>query len=148
MNQLTSQTGAADSASNDHRTSEELNSHRRMQHWTFVEGTPAEVAKHTPGPWSVLECQANPDCKEWAISCSRPAKNGCRENPRIAICEEMGGSSIGEDEGRANAILIASAPSLLNMLERILAEVEEGSVCLLTREHARNAIARAKGGVK
>ena len=72
--------------------------------------------KHTPGPWSSLEYQANPDSKKWAISCLRPAKNGCRENPQVAICNEMGGSSIGEDEGRANARLIAAAPDLLEAI--------------------------------
>jgi hypothetical protein len=89
--------------------------------------------KHTPGPWLTLECQANLDCKEWAIYCSRPAKNGCRENPRIAICEEMGGSYIGEDEGRANAQLIAAAPDLLAAaiaaLSIIQIERPDGSIC-------------------
>ena len=114
--------------------------------------------KHTLGPWSVLEYQANPDCKKWQISCLRPAQNGCRKNPRIALCEEMGGASIGEDEGRANARLIAAAPELLAALKILEVGCSEASLKHHEKSGTtdklaenllqiiREAIAKAEGG--
>lgn len=48
----------------------------------------------------------------------------------------------------ANARLIAAAPDLLNMLQRMLDETGDGTSqpCLLTLEQARAAIAKAQPG--
>ena len=78
------------------------------------------MSKHTPGPWNVTEVHQSADVLEWIIDCNRPASNGCKEDPRIAIVEEMGGSMDGREEGRSNAHLIASAPDLLEALEALL----------------------------
>ena len=44
--------------------------------------------------------------------------------------------------------LISAAPDLLNMLQRMVDEAATGSVCLLTQEHARNALTKATGGAR
>lgn len=75
---------------------------------------------HTPTPWLILECHRNPDCLEWVIYTRRPVTESCRENPRIAVYDEMGGSGSDRSEGRANAILGASAPELLDSLVELL----------------------------
>jgi hypothetical protein len=67
----------------------------------------------TNTPWILTEVHRNPDCLEWIISTSRPANNGCKADPRIAIFDEMGGSGDGRREGRLNAILATTAPELL-----------------------------------
>jgi len=97
---------------------------------------------HTPGPWHVMEVHRNPDCLEWVIGCVRPATDACKENPRIAICDEMGGSGDGREEGRANAHLIAAAPELLAALEGVLKIADRQTVEF---DEARAAIAKAKG---
>ena len=67
----------------------------------------------TTTPWILTEVHRSPDCLEWIISTTRPAANGCKADPRIAIFDEMGGSGDGRREGRLNAILAATAPDLL-----------------------------------
>jgi len=67
----------------------------------------------TNASWILTEVHRNPDCLEWIISTARPAANGCKADPRIAIFDEMGGSGEGRREGRLNAILATTAPDLL-----------------------------------
>lgn len=83
------------------------------------------LAQHTPGPWRY----------NW---------------PDII----GGGGIVAEvntihQRGVADARLIAAAPELLNMLQRMIDETGGGCApCELTREHARAAIAKATGGAQ
>lgn len=91
-------------------------------------------AQHTPGPWKVVELGRDMG----VVPESRPVQS-------VAVCSRL----YREDapDADANARLIAAAPDLLNMLERMVAETTGGfAPCLLTLEHARNALAKAKGG--
>jgi hypothetical protein len=85
---------------------------------------------HTNTPWHLGKRAGN------------PAIYG-RDGEEIAeILHEL------NDDWRDNARLIASAPSLLTMLRRMLDETSGGGApCPLTLEHARQAIAKAEGGV-
>lgn len=103
--------------------------------------------KHTPGPWKV----DHPFLSIVGLRGTRPV--------HIADVKTRGpalpGHQIPENEGAANARLIAAAPKLLEMLERLLGELsyvhETGDVRDSIRnatEHmneARAAIAEAKG---
>ena len=75
--------------------------------------------------------------------------DACKENPRIAIFDEMGGSGDGSAEGRANATLAAAAPDLLAALKRIVNDSPEpGEDAVLTVDgynQACAAIAKAQG---
>ena len=136
MNQLTSQTGAADSASNDHRTSEELNSHRRMPHWTFVEGTPAEAPQHTPGPWFNYIA---PHGTRHILPCAEPTLG------TVQICTFNGSAHRKQGEEEANANLIAAAPDLLAALRLVTNDPSLGQLMGVTIASLRAAIAKAKG---
>ena len=90
--------------------------------------------KHTPGPWrlhyygEIVGAQEKPGACVTVV-CAPNESNPCRE---------------------ANARLIAAAPELLTMLDRLLSEYltrdsREGHVALLTIEQARAAITKARG---
>lgn len=65
------------------------------------------MAKHTPGPWAVMETHNG------ALSIN--------VSPQVVI-GTIGGAGwhLGEQTARANARLIAAAPDLLDMCERLL----------------------------
>lgn len=65
--------------------------------------------KHTPGPWFLINdhCVGGPE-----------TTNGAGHG--IAMC---GMRARSEEEAKANALLIASAPELLKELQRLVAEV-------------------------
>jgi hypothetical protein len=101
-------------------------------------------AKHTPGPWEVVE-----DDFDEALHITCEARAGM-----IPICKvDVGYDGPIEDEQHANASLITAAPDLLEALESVTELIEllvlvgdekpeNGSPCQL----ARAAIAKAKGG--
>ena len=87
-------------------------------------------SKHTPGPWLN---------RTHSIS----AQSG-------AIIAKTVDSKVDYETKDANARLIAAAPELLTMLDRLLSEYltrdpREGHVALLTIEQARAAITKAMG---
>lgn len=91
---------------------------------------------HTPGPWKVE---------------GPHRRNGA---PDLYTIRNADGFSITSDSEpfleKENANLIAAAPDLLTMLERLVAEIsmtEEGLklVALLTMEQSRQAITKAEG---
>ena len=83
--------------------------------------------KHTQGPWKAKKLG------DMGFRISHKHQDGIDHY----LCH-------GYDE--KNAELIAAAPSLLNMLQRMLDETSGGGrPCLCTLEHARNALAQAKG---
>lgn len=99
------------------------------------------MSKHTPGPWTTK---------------FRRHVN-FEENSHIHLLTDKEGFNIGllsswvndpetKLEAKANALLIAAAPDLLEALEELLLAWDE---CQNPRdgvaEHARSAIARAKG---
>lgn len=84
-------------------------------------------AQHTPGPWTVTHTEYD----ETRVS---------DESEHIATIWRTAPAY------ESNARLIAASPDLLNMLQRMLDETSGGGVpCLLTLEHARNAITKAQG---
>jgi len=103
---------------------------------------PATLTAHTPGPWSV---QPGGYCRSVIHRAGHP--------------DQVVANAYGNEEtAAANARLIAAAPDLLNMLQRMIDECGQTRVapegilasapCLLTLEHARAAIAIATGGAK
>ncbi len=94
---------------------------------------------HTPGPWCyTLGRGANPRFHIQTTAGYQIASTPELSKHRMAAEENAG--------KEANARLIAAAPELLNMLQRMVDETGGGSSpCLLTSEHARAAIAKAKG---
>ena len=85
--------------------------------------------KHTPGPWKTTkEVTRNQFVTDTKI----------RSADDSVVC-------VLHCNSEANARLIAAAPELLNMLEKMLYEAREGSVCPCTMEHAEKAIAKARG---
>jgi len=96
----------------------------------------------TPGPWTV---QPRGYCRSVIHRAGHP--------------DQVVANAYGNEEtAAANAAIIAAAPELLNMLQRMIGECGQtrvapegilaGAPCLLTLEHARAAIAKAKGGAK
>jgi hypothetical protein len=97
---------------------------------------PDKNGAHTPGPWSFT--RRNTGCNRYANVLSQDGR-------RIAFVYSEG-SKYSIENAEANARLIAAAPALLNMLQRMLDETAGGGrPCLCTLEHARNALAKAKG---
>jgi hypothetical protein len=97
---------------------------------------------HTPEPWYVEKPYAEPGIY---IACAGTSAILCKMSDADGRVYRDGRESID-----ANARLIASAPSLLCMLERLHDEVMTNEDCFkhvasLTLEHVRNAIAKAKG---
>lgn len=103
------------------------------------------AATHTPGPWVV---------GRYSHACLNDGQkfNGAvkdRSGLWIASVHPRSPELIAE--GEANARLIAAAPELLLMLDRVLHEYllvdpTGGPICQVTLAHARAAIAKAKGG--
>ena len=91
--------------------------------------------QHTPGPWIVrdiptLDIYVGPSCDGGATA--------------VAIVPTRG--SIGEDEQKANARLIAAAPDLLQALSILMLETEDDlSVTHQIKQIASAAIAKAIG---
>jgi len=91
---------------------------------TATEQAELKYSNHTPGPWEV----------------EHPTD---RPHPVVTAAD---GSRVAEVQYEHDARLIAAAPSLLNMLQRMVDETAGGGrPCLCTLEHARNALAQAKG---
>ena len=90
------------------------------------------TAKHTPGPWTIVD----PEAGGWCVQ-SRDMTSKARNGGFVsAVCP-------GPD-GPANARLIAAAPDMLAALERLEAVREPGDE-IAALEQARAAIAKAKG---
>ena len=100
------------------------------------------IQKHTPGPWTVVKPQYENKKGVFASIYTNPAtEKGFR------TCEfDIRADGYQNSHAEANARLIAAAPDLLNMLQRMIDESEDcGRPFLLTLEHARAAIAKAEG---
>lgn len=101
------------------------------------------TAKHTPGPWTL-----------------KPAEDGEFREPGNGDAAVVGSNLVSpgivwqnDEEGRANARLIAAAPELLEALEAVQAELDSGAPNIARRMHALGvqisaAIAKAKGETK
>lgn len=85
------------------------------------------MSKHTPGPWEVLEEKDYPPSviSEMHDICTM---SGAKSNPSVM----------------ADARLIAAAPELLEALEAVMAEYEDG-YGLRCLKQVRSAIAKATG---
>ena len=96
--------------------------------------TTTQTAKHTPGPW-----KQNGNTV-W--------EDGTKDRGHIAVCRLRVGTHVPEFQNEANARLIAAAPDLLAVLEKVLAAYEAarepGHGTILIAE-ARAAIAKARG---
>lgn len=92
------------------------------------------MAEHTKGPWRVGVKNAGTD--ERTVDA---------EHYHVCTCHHHCVGSI-EKEMEANARLIAAAPDMLEALERLVANLDEGDFVSTTRiDEASAAIAKAKG---
>lgn len=97
---------------------------------------------HTPGPWTVDE-----DNKVWG-------KAECCDGPKCDMCRVPVASSLAEDSDmeEADARLIAAAPELLEVAIMATShscstfECGDDLLHCPVRHHAREAVAKAKGG--
>lgn len=77
------------------------------------------MTKHTPGPWRVIEedgdgkCQHTDKCKTWVLDSEE------RGNMALMQAWYSGNDPDVFEEVRANARLIAAAPDLLDVLEKV-----------------------------
>lgn len=99
-------------------------------------------AKHTPGPWTTNGADSLVD--DGGTQSERMHGIYATYNPKTA-------GLVGYAATEGDARLMAAAPGLLCMLQRLLAEVEcsdiaRERIALLTLEQARAAIAKATGG--
>ena len=90
------------------------------------------MPKHTPGPWRTMVAGAT----VWSEG-------------RL-ICDPSNGNAYPTDEHKANARLIASAPEMLEVLERALHELDSAyngatNFAVITKQKIRAAIAMANG---
>lgn len=110
--------------------------------------TKTNVSKFTPAPWSVKQSGEHGKGVRVVHKIAGNVFGAIADISTIRSSDD----NFSDATEQANAQLIASAPDLLNMLQRVMDEVcmtEDGMkhVCNLTLEHARNALAKAKGGV-
>lgn len=98
------------------------------------------MPKHTPGPWEINYNGTINHIKSIAEHPQGMTPTIARFDPNLC------GYSITAEEGLANARLMAAAPDLLECVEAMIAEYEEGrEPCFDIREKCRDAIAKAKG---
>ena len=100
------------------------------------------TTKHTAGPWTAL--QRGDDCGKWSRRwwIQGPSDAACAGVRNVAEVYDLKSA----ERQAANARLIAAAPDLLNMLQRMVDETSGGGKpCLLTLEQARAALEKARG---
>jgi hypothetical protein len=104
---------------------------------------------HTPGPWAVC---ANDCCR---VNVAQGVMVNERQADDVTICQTDGGGPFEDDDSdavRANAVLIAAAPTMLDALRSAVASLEQ--LVRINRipasnaglRDARRAIALATGG--
>jgi hypothetical protein len=117
---------------------------------------PDKSEAHTPGPWySMILVASGPEdvdgLREDDGAIMVTQDDGTEDEDYVSDIAYVVGRHVNapkrtDEEIEANARLIAAAPSLLNMLQRMVDETAGGGrPCLCTLEHARNALAQAKG---
>ena len=87
------------------------------------------MSKHTPGPWTIERCRCgHPNCRTYAIKGAGTFYNG-------------------NGFGLADALLVASAPDLLDALEQCAdwLDLQEGYSATVQRQKVQEVIAKAKG---
>ncbi|GFM89400.1 hypothetical protein PSCICO_47990 [Pseudomonas cichorii] len=91
------------------------------------------MTKHTPGPWAVDESR-----HEGAINRKDPFRH-------IGMVSQFLHDASSRAENEANAKLIAAAPDLLSIAERVLAKLDHPVCCVTSSdaEELRAAIAKA-----
>ena len=91
---------------------------------------------HTAGPWQIEDCTPEDT-------------NGMYEGLRYRIFADgynIAKTTDGHKQALANARLIAAAPDMFALLERIAKEpCDHGAMLFCPREEARAAIAKARG---
>jgi hypothetical protein len=97
------------------------------------------TTKHTPGPWRIARQNPSPTTGEWMIAGSV-----------LGYLAEV--RDCGSGDVRANALLIAAAPDLLEALNRVMSWIDNWSPEFTNdeewpqdRDAARAAIAKATG---
>lgn len=107
------------------------------------------MSKHTPGPWNLFNT-AEIFTNLGAVN-AEGIEATSNDGWMIADCD-MGGLSLSEI--KANAMLIAAAPDLLEALEVMIEFVanvhanKAQTICYSEMDKARAAIAKAKGETK
>lgn len=92
---------------------------------------------HTPGPWEIqwasCDCEPPCSCKPWPYSLDAPDRlvrpyDGAPMDAAEIVCFENSNSSLPPGEHKANCLLIAAAPDLLEAClkaNRMLARLAE-----------------------
>ncbi|MBI3524656.1 MAG: hypothetical protein HY066_09020 [Betaproteobacteria bacterium] len=90
---------------------------------------PAANTNHTPGPWRA---------DRRAILAGNGTQIKC-------LAEVFSGAAASLEEAVANELLIAAAPDLVEVVQRLLREDSDGEYTIGLIEDARDAIAKAEG---
>lgn len=97
------------------------------------------TANHTPGPWYALRGQRNISIRH---------KTGDKLLPMVNVASVRGyfPTDCPYGSSEANARLITAAPELLEALQLLLEQDDNGEDEIWVRNKARDAIAKATGG--
>lgn len=102
--------------------------------------------KHTPGPWKCVSSNSARTFNQISIRPVRPVIKG-RQLPLAKVLRDDL-SEYGGGDGNANALLIAAAPELLDVLLRMTEYADDGTPIHPTdnlMQEARAVVARAVG---
>ena len=99
------------------------------------------MSKHTPGPWFLgdgghLVLASSSDCV--AILCDA-------EGDQFASMNTHSVNTVTPEQRRANGVIMAAAPDLLEACELVLFALDEAGVECLGKGIAKAAIQKAKG---
>lgn len=102
--------------------------------------------KHTPGPWKCVSSNSARTFNQISIRPVRPVIKGMQ----LPLAKVLRGdlSEYGGGDGHANALLIAAAPELLDVLLRMTEYADDGTPIHPTdnlMQEARAVVARAVG---
>lgn len=109
-------------------------------------------AKHAPGPWIAKQSIRRIDCPLWTVHADKSVASVYSSlSTATAQVASIAVRSYKHDECKANALLIAAAPELLDALEELANDCmqDHGVPCVPDKArvmNARAAIAKAKGG--
>ena len=95
------------------------------------------MSNYTPGPWK-LWAEVHPNEPNRSIVLM-PEKADSGHGHQYAA---IGGGNV-----KANAVLIAAAPDMLEALQHVLGELDVKGISLAVRYHVEDAIAKAQGEV-
>lgn len=99
-----------------------------------------ETGTHTPGPWLIKKRHDEPEYSNSILSVEADGKDFVDSVATLYGCEDP--------EKLANARLIAAAPELLQALQNLVSDIDDGTVYGQRLAQAHAAIANATGKTK